>query len=209
MPGTSNSGRNNRSAIKHEELQRLSLTTLRKRKLLSPGRSGSITWSCNERLTGLANFSMVDRYSSKISFPLPSGEWRHETIAHSFTPTNFGGWRLWFACPRCSKACGTLYRAHGRYVCRQCLRLTYASQYDRQHERPRRKAIKIRARLGQSTQAPDGEAFPPKPPRMRWATYRRLKAEDRKHCRDYDGAWGEWAIGIFAAAFARTRPQAS
>jgi len=39
--------------------------------------------------------------------------------------------------------------------------------------------------------------FPPKPPRMRWATYNRLEAQ-------YDDLQNRWAIGIMAR-FARFR----
>jgi hypothetical protein len=45
------------------------------------------------------------------------------------TYPHFGGYRLWFLCPRCSTRCGKLYLAPGQvyYVCRKCADLTYQS----------------------------------------------------------------------------------
>jgi len=40
-----------------------------------------------------------------------------------------------------------------------------------------RKALSVRRRLGAIGDALDGP-FPPKPPKMRWATYRRLREVD-------------------------------
>ena len=45
------------------------------------------------------------------------------------------------------------------------------------HWRAQRKALSIRHRFGVSGVTLDGP-FPPKPPKMRWATYRRLRAVD-------------------------------
>jgi hypothetical protein len=75
--------------------------------------------------------------------------------------------------------------------CRRCLRLLYASQ----RVRPWHSALwhadavreRIAARLGQSFE--DGDAFPPKPPRMRWRTYHKL--QDR-----YEQVAGRWAAGL-------------
>jgi hypothetical protein len=40
--------------------------------------------------------------------------------------TGFGGVRLWFKCPSCSRRCGVLYRDTGGYVaCRKCGRIKY------------------------------------------------------------------------------------
>ena len=55
--------------------------------------------------------------------------------------------------------------------------MKYASQSEASHWRAQRKALRIRRRISASGDALDGP-FPPKPPKMRWATYRRLRAVD-------------------------------
>src|SRR5215471_2273953 len=59
----------------------------------------------------------------------------------------------------------------------RCRGLKYASQSEASHWRAQRKALSIRHRMGESGDALDGP-FPPKPPKMRWVTYRRLRAVD-------------------------------
>jgi hypothetical protein len=205
MPGTYNSGRNNRSAARHEGMRRLTLAHLRRRKLLQAGFGGIVSWSCDGENNGSVLYRTHHGYSELIWWT-QGGDEKKLRLDHRYSATNFGGQRLWFACPGCYRSCGILYFGAGTFRCRQCFRITYASQYDRRHERPRRKAAKIRARLGQITGAPDCEAFPPKPKLMRWATYRALKAADRQYCRAFDAAWGEWAVGKFAGAFGRLSP---
>ena len=60
---------------------------------------------------------------------------------------------------------------------RRCRGLKYASQSEASHWRVQHKAISIRCALGASGDALDGP-FPPKPPKMRWTTYKRLRAVD-------------------------------
>jgi len=55
--------------------------------------------------------------------------------------------------------------------------LKYASQSEASYWRAQRKALSIRHRLGASGEALGGP-FPPKPQKMRWATYERLRAAD-------------------------------
>ena len=86
----------------------------------------------------------------------------------------------------------------GRYFrCRPCYRLRYASQSEKADQRASDRARKIAKRLhdkwGGATE--DEYDFPPKPPRMRWATYNRLEAQ-------YDDPENRWALGIMTR-FAR------
>ena len=55
--------------------------------------------------------------------------------------------------------------------------MKYESQSEASHWRAQRKALGIRRRVGASGDALDGP-FPPKPTKMRWATYERLRAVD-------------------------------
>src|SRR5262249_33875310 len=107
--------------------------------------------------------------------PSASGMRRH-TLLELSTPTMFGGYRKWFACPDCRRPARILYGVNS-LQCRRCRGLKYASQSEASHWRAQRKALGIRRRLGASDDALDGP-FPPKPPKMRWATYERLRAGD-------------------------------
>jgi hypothetical protein len=63
-----------------------------------------------------------------------------------------------------------------RFFCRRCVGVPYASQNEAVHDRLLRRVQDMRERLGGSTYASLALPFPPKPKRMRWTTYRRLRA---------------------------------
>src|SRR5262245_37013741 len=88
----------------------------------------------------------------------------------------FGGYRRWFSCPGCRRPARILYGVNS-LRCRRCQGLKYASQSEESHWRAQRKALSIRRRVGASGDALDGP-FPAKPAKMRWATYKRLRAVD-------------------------------
>ena len=94
-------------------------------------------------------------------------------VAYTCTPTMFGGYRKWFACPGCRRPTRILYGVNSR----RCRGLKYASQSEASHWRAQRKALSIRHGMGASGDALDGH-FPAKPPKMRWATYKRMRAVD-------------------------------
>jgi hypothetical protein len=78
----------------------------------------------------------------------------------------------------------------GRYFrCRQRYGLVYASTREPSHRRAIDRAERLRKRVGGGRGAFDGENFPPKPPRMRWRTYRRLEQE-------YEWLQGRWTVGM-------------
>jgi hypothetical protein len=59
-----------------------------------------------------------------------------QQIAYSWTPTNFGGYRMRLSCPNCYRACDALY-AGATFACRCCYRLVYQSQYDARRRQQR------------------------------------------------------------------------
>ena len=97
-------------------------------------------------------------------------------VAYTYTTTMFGGYRKWFACPGYRRPARILYGVNS-LQCRRCRGLKYASQCEAARWRAQRKALSIRRRAGASSDALDGP-FPPKPPKMRWATYERLRTVD-------------------------------
>lgn len=50
-----------------------------------------------------------------------------ETIEISRTACNYGGSRPWLRCPRCNRRAGVLYLRGGRFTCRKCSGVAYAS----------------------------------------------------------------------------------
>jgi len=51
------------------------------------------------------------------------------------TSCHFGGYRLWFLCPRCDARAAILYLGTDQFECRLCLRLTYQSQNESRVDR--------------------------------------------------------------------------
>jgi hypothetical protein len=94
-----------------------------------------------------------------------------------YTATRFGGRRQWFKCLQCGEGCRVIYG--GRYFrCRQCHGLRYQSQTEADYDRALERANRIRQRLGDRMfSAFEDDDLPPKPPRMRWKTYRKLRLQ--------------------------------
>jgi hypothetical protein len=118
------------------------------------------------------------------SFP-PTGEYLDYRLDLVSTCPNYGGQRWWFVCPGlvsgvCGRRVRKLYLAPGEeYVaCRHCCDLRYASQREDYAHRAMSKAQAIRVRLGGRAAMLD--EFPPKPKRMRWKTYRLLRARSEE-----------------------------
>lgn len=89
------------------------------------------------------------------------------------TPCTFGGERRWFICPGCGRRCAVL-RAGLR--CNQCLGGRYRVEHLAPVDRLMVKACKLRRKLGQRDPKP-ATPIPPKPDRMRWHTYLRIRSE--------------------------------
>ena len=92
-----------------------------------------------------------------------------------FTPSTFGGHRVWWLCPGsgCGKRVAVLYG--GRvFACRHCHELAYRCQRETADDRARRRLDKLRYRLGWEAgilNDPGG-----KPKGMHWRTFWRLRA---------------------------------
>jgi len=93
-----------------------------------------------------------------------NGEPVIQRVAIERTACNFGGSRTWFVCPQCARRCAVLY-LRGKFACRRCSRVVYATQSDDDMGRAWRKQRKVEARLGENWQRPNG---------MHRTTYERL-----------------------------------
>ena len=100
-----------------------------------------------------------------------------ETIQIVRMPWRFGGSLPYFLCPGggavagCGRRVSKLYFSRGRFLCRHCSRLTYASQYEQRWQRALRRANKLQQRLAL---AGIWATAPEKPEGMRMAAYAQL-----------------------------------
>jgi hypothetical protein len=195
MGGFGSGGRNATGAATCESCLSIDLAWLRRRGMLQLGRHSPLTWSLAGEQTGSIMLIAQDdgvrlRYQTKDRHGSPVDV--NELVPFAYTPTRFGGRRQWLRCLKCGRGCRKIYG--GRYFrCRLCYRLRYASQSEKADQRASDRARKIAKRLhdkwGGATE--DEYDFPPKPPRMRWATYNRLEAQ-------YDDLENRWALGIMS-----------
>jgi hypothetical protein len=189
------SGRRPRSPVTLEALPDIDLRNLRRHGLLKPGCGGSLSWSRDGQETGSIRFS-VSQDTVTLIYRVQDGgteSWTSvtESIRLLRTAQPFGGERLWFACPRCGRRCAVLYGGR-RFFCRRCVSVPYASQSMAVHYRLLRRSQAIRERLGGRLYASLDAPFPPKPKRMRWRTYRRLRAKVGGMERAMSAAASEW-----------------
>jgi hypothetical protein len=172
----------------------IDLAYLRRHGLLKPGRSSTMSWSRGGQRTG--SISLVAQQDGvRLVYSARGRDGGavavNEFVPFVYTPTRFGGRRQWLQCLKCGRGCRKVFG--GRYFrCRQCHRLVYASTREPAYQRAIDRADKLRKRLGDRWgSAFDQDEFPPKPPRMRWATYQRLEA-------GYDDLQHRWVAGAMA-----------
>jgi hypothetical protein len=124
------------------------------------------TWDWDDRVPKFT--IQVIGFDGFIQLRSEEGEIRAE-IPVEYTACHFGGERPWFRCPDAD--CGVRVRRvhcfppHGRWGCRRCLQLTYASPCERETARAARRARKIKQQLGGSR-----NLMEPLPPRL-WGTH--------------------------------------
>lgn len=88
---------------------------------------------------------------------------------------NYGGERFYFLCPHCGRRCMKLYLSGARFVCRQCGGLHYSVESEDQRDRARRRAGKIRERLGWARMGlPEYGDVLARPKWMHYETFKRL-----------------------------------
>lgn len=107
-----------------------------------------------------------------------NGDPRRQYIAVERTRCNFGGSRPWFICPVRGERVAVLYMRSGRFACRHCQRIAYASQGEDLTGRAWRKQGKIEKRLGPDCERPKG---------MHHTTYEHLLGilDDCEQVKDY------------------------
>jgi len=163
-----------------DNANRVDIRFMRKEGLLRDGCSGTLNWSVRGKQTGSIDYRVTAdsvilqfRHRSRVE------DWQdvEQTVVLDRTPCNYGGERLWFLCPNCHRRVAVLYGPGAHFLCRHCYGLPYASQSESKADRLRRKARKIRERLGGATNLTEPVELKPKG--MQWKTFERLRREER------------------------------
>jgi hypothetical protein len=140
---------------KAEHCLRLDVRQIARRDLLRPC---SYSWHWTNSYTGeeTGAISITASASSLALSYSASGQPVSERVSITRTPCQFGGNRPWFQCPRCQGRVAVLYLRGGRFVCRACARVTYASQCEDVVGRSWRRQRKLEALLGENWARPKG-----------------------------------------------------
>ena len=143
--------------VKAEHCRRIEAWRWAREGLFNAGRAGVWAWTDADtgQVTARIGYSGSGGAIS-LNFTV-NDEPVRQYIRELRTPCHFGGWRSWFACPRCSRRVGVLYlRGGAGFVCRQCGRVAYCSQSDDELGRTWRKQRKAEAKLGPGWTRPKG-----------------------------------------------------
>ena len=169
--------------VQAEHCKRIDVRRWQREGVLRPGVVGSWVWSdsvTGERLASIGysvgsgfvnlNYSINDKPSN-------------QRITLADTPCNYGGVRQWFVCPVRGERVAVLFLRAGRFACRRCQRIAYASQSDDALGRTWRRQAKLEAQLGPDWSRPKG---------MHDATRERLLSEIWDCAQRRDAAVGQF-----------------
>ena len=109
----------------------------------------------------------------EVSYSYRSKPYQY-SIQLTKTACNYGHYRHWWLCPKCSQRVSVLYCA-GLYVCRHCIGTNYGSQLQQPVDRIYSKLNALRERLGWQVGIIHGIGERPKG--MHHSTYERLLKE--------------------------------
>ena len=148
--------------LKAEQTLKVDLRRWRKLGYLINGQSFAWQWSRGEEVTGTIGVS-VRADSIRLCYAV-QGQDASQTVRTTTTPCRYGGAQTWFQCPCCSGRAVVLFMRAGRFACRQCQKVSYASQSGSAHDRANNRYHQLHALI---------EAGKPK--WQRWETFERLQ----------------------------------
>ena len=119
------------SHLTTSEVRRIDIRYMKKCGHLSPNTGGTLNWTSNGHPSGSIYFCVYSQ-ELKLSYRYRDNDdvWHplEQSVLFDRTPCHFGGHRLWFKCPRCSRRIGILYGVQKLFLCRHCYQLPYTSQ---------------------------------------------------------------------------------
>jgi hypothetical protein len=156
----------------------LDVNELRRRGALTPGASGTLTSEHDTHAAASIDFK-ADTAGLLLYYRthgIEGAKLIEERVELSFVPAALGGARAYFLCPGagCGRRVSVLYR-RGAFRCRHCHGLAYESQREDMRRRARRRADKLRARLGWPQQRAFALPIGVKPKGMWSRTFERLR----------------------------------
>lgn len=127
------SGRWSRSNSKSTvfETKRIDIRYMKRKGLLKPNTKGSFNWDRGGKSIGSISFECYQEYLLlKFRFRRNGDDWQSEEqrVCFDRTSCHYGGQRLWFSCPECSRRVAILCSDGPLFLCRHCYQLPYASQ---------------------------------------------------------------------------------
>jgi hypothetical protein len=142
---------------------------------LRPGCSSTCQWIVNNEVFSICLRAEAERLH--LSYAMRVGDGECEDIAETLSIVHlccrFGGSRAYFICPGprdgtdCGRRISKVYLSGRYFLCRHCIKLAYASQFETSWKRALRRANKLKQRLGVGF----AEPFPDKPKGMWARTY--------------------------------------
>ena len=149
--------------LQAEQTRKIDLRVWHKRGLLWDGGTNTWTWTRGGESVGSITFT-VGADNIRLTYAA-NGQDASQTIWTTSTPCRYGGARRWFACPCCGGRALVLFMRSGRFACRTCQKISYASQSGSEFSRGCSDYHQLKALV---------EAGKPK--WTRWATFEKLEA---------------------------------
>ena len=114
--------------IKAEHCRSIDVRRWQRERILRAGASGTWGWSNSEtgERTSTIGYRVGDDFVN-LDYAI-SGKASGQRIALDRTACTYGGTRAWFVCPIRGERVAVLYLRAGRFACRHCQRIAYASQ---------------------------------------------------------------------------------
>ena len=173
--------------VKAEHCLKLDVRRWQREGVLRPGCIGSWQWTDSETGERRSSIGFQTNHGSVTLNYSIDGKPQSQTIWLSESACNFGGVRPWFVCPVRRERVAVLYLRAGRFACRDCQRIAYASQSDDLCARMWRRQQKAEAKLGPYWARPKG---------MHEATRERLLSIIWDCEEQRDGALADYLAGM-------------
>lgn len=141
---------------KAESCLRLDVRHWQREGVLRPGRTGSWQWTSTETGEPRGSISYRVNFDTVTLTYAVNDKPCAQTVHLDHTPCTYGSERPWFVCPVRGERVAMLYLRAGRFACRHCQRIAYASQSGDMFDGISRRQRKAEARLNDYWQRPKG-----------------------------------------------------
>jgi hypothetical protein len=143
--------------IKAEHCLRIDARRWSREGMFSAGRAGAWVWRDAESGEEKSRIGYCGEGGAVALNFTVNGEPVRQQITTQRTACNYGGSRVWFSCPRCSRRVAVLFlRGAAGFICRHCGRIAYSSQSEDEVGRLWRKQRNAEARLLRGWARPKG-----------------------------------------------------